>query len=448
MKTAQVIVYISCLLFVSTMWHDFRSLWRGPNRLDLVWLVAICGWPFVVTLSVAPLLFGEARHGSGQDYVFLAYGPAVFLGAFIFSSRLFSKRANVFSPSSLLLFGTAIALLPFSYADSRIALITLALYLPTILIASSPDPFVALATAARLAASAILVAMVYMVTYFPEMSLGPCRADKCGVAGVSLFSSYSGNGNIYGIALVLLLPLALYGMGIKRTILMVSSVSLVSDICLSRTADVALLFVVVGAFVLVGGRQTTWARLITGTLLGGAFILSFLPFWSTYDGQAYSLRGMLWERAIQETHSSPLVGTGASGWTGLQPSGDFSPSYSPHNIWLGISTMGGLLLTCAVIAALILVVFLLQGSQRLYMLLFLTSVLAIGTFESPILPVSLGILPFAWLIPLWLSSNRPISDVPPFLSRRLVRIADGSTSGNYAASDSEPRGDHTVSVRD
>jgi exopolysaccharide production protein ExoQ len=411
MKLAQVIVCIACLLFLPIVWPDLRSLRFETQKLDLAWLISICGWPFVVILAVAPLLLGAARVGAGQQLVFLEYGPALILGVFAFLRRLSSTPSRV-SLASLLLFCAAIALLPFSDADPRGALITLTLYLPTILVVPRRDPFTTLARAARLSIAAILVAMTYMVTVFPDMSLEPCREDKCGISGVGLVSTYSGNGNIYGIVLVLLLPLAIYGLRLNQTIALVISVCLVSDICLSRTADIGLAFVVIGAFVLAGGRQTRSASVIIGTLFLGSIVMSGLPFWSTYDGYAYSFRGMLWEKAINMLLSSPLLGSGPSAWTGLPTSGYFNPNYSPHNIWLGLLTWGGLFLVSAVISAFALVVFALGGLQRLCVLLYLTAVLVIGTFEAPILPLSLGILPFVWLVALWVSSSlRTVSSI-------------------------------------
>ena len=398
MSTAALMVGAGLLLFflaaVSTRHRAPRE--RRLTWFEQAWFLSLATWPFVLSLVVAPLVWGSAALVSGATYTLLGYGPALALGVIILLPRL-GAGARLNLPSGLV-GGLALVLIPFSLsrADQLIsAVIAIALLAVTVVRARRFVDISEFARLARYGMLALAACMFYMVQFNPLVILGPCREDKCGISGVSIASDFTGNGNIYGLVFALLLPLAGTGATFLSRIALIGGSLFVADVCVSRTSYIGLIVGIVG--VLLFSRPTPIRAAGAWILLGGSVAGSLVPVIVDFQDADFRWRGILWRRAKQMIAESPLVGYGPFGWTSRGADQSFNPSYSPHNIWISAAIAGGALAVLVVVATLIVILVVLKGATRHAVVLFMATAIALGSLETTLDPLSTRLTPFVFL---------------------------------------------------
>jgi exopolysaccharide production protein ExoQ len=372
----------------------------ADNRLTAMCLVLVGGWPLVCTFLIAPLLW-ESPSAAGPLYILLWYLPAGVLSPYIFMRSLFSPQCSVDPASALLLLIFPFSLIfivvgGFTTADVVKWGLTLALFLFVIL-RRSIVTLETVAWACRVTLLLVTGAVLAAVLVNSNQVVDICRMDKCGFSDYALTSPFAGNGNVLGLALGLLLAIALSGRGVVQTAALIMSVLALSEAAGSRTAEVGILVTIV---LVIGVRLAPNRR--SPTLMMGlivSLVVSLIPAALSFRNEQFTFRGYLWNQAREMIGNAAIFGNGPTAWAVFAKSAIHEANYSPHSAWLDISLSLGVVGVVIIVCSAGLKIYTASPAAREALILYYSGLLAMSTFESVYVPYYLGILPFASILP-------------------------------------------------
>lgn len=204
---------------------------------------------------------------------------------------------------------------------------------------------------------------------FPDFSLLPCGAAKCGLAGVNVRGVFD-NENALALYLALAMPFVWLAFGRRAGTVLAGYFALLVLLTGSRSGSLAaLVTLMVLVVVRPDLRSPHFSRPRAAVLclvVGGAVTAGLLLPLLVRDPSAFTSRGYLWTVARQQLADpvSFLIGRGAFGWQHVRESGliDFSAVYSVHNQWLDIAYKAGAVGLSLALGALVLLV--VQAGRR------------------------------------------------------------------------------------
>ena len=186
------------------------SLPRLP-WLEAWWFHAAVTWPIVMKATFGLCVFAGALADQSANYNLIVYGPAVAAGALVFCWRLSDRYRRVFGPGVLVVLSLMFAM-PYAIWGNHAPLsmgLSLGMTLPLLLRSQTRIPFAAWTRTAGSAIFTIALSAVATAVVSPSNIIGVCRDDKCSIWGETLISPVTNNGNFLGVALAILLPIAI-----------------------------------------------------------------------------------------------------------------------------------------------------------------------------------------------------------------------------------------------
>ncbi len=379
-------------------WSSF-ALPTAEERRAATAIVLLAAWPLLWTFLLGPLLIGNPP---SPLFPLLWFAPALCWSVTMLAHNV-NTRGFVVDPPVVLIASQSLLTLLFVIWEPKNSSEILRWLFGAILllmVVIKERRVTAHAVAVGCRASLALVACVVLATVLVNpAAVAACRMDKCDAAGRVLTSPFAGNGNILGLSVAMLLPFALLGRSAGRSFALVSSVLAVGELAGSRSAFIGVGVVVVLHAALRFARGRARSTVLAAGLLG-SLALSLAPALLSYDDQAFSFRGELWNDAKALIHDRPILGGGPTTWEKFGETSIIDANYSPHNAWLDMTVSVGLLGVAIIVCAMALKVYLLSGPEREAVVVYLCGLLGASTLESLFVPYFLGIAPFVAIIPL------------------------------------------------
>ena len=371
-------------------------------RLESLWFHSSLTWPVTVKAALGSFIFA-ADADSGTSYVLVTYGPALLMSLVMLAVRA-RRDAKLFIPGVWVFIGVALSV-PFTlFAGTGFTgVLPIILILPALFRRGTPIPLQAWFRAARWSLLWILVAVSATSFAAPENVIGPCRLDKCSAFGEVLTSPITNNGNFIGVAIAILLPLAL--LGLRMFPLILTSIVSLAMVEASGSRSAALAAWVVVTVVVVASRNWGRNRWIAWVALFGALAASIVTAVGSFPREFATFRGGLWERAQELFLASPTLGYGPTYWSRQPLELSLTANYSPHNIWLEFAVAGGLVWIFCIASAGVTLIIHTEKNERYALVMMLLSVLALGALEAPIQPGKFGLAPFAHMLPLIIGAS-------------------------------------------
>jgi hypothetical protein len=240
-------------------------------------------------------------------------------------------------------------------------------------------------------------------------TLEPCRPDKCSFVGRVITSPFSGNGNLLGLSLVLLMPFAVYRQSFYRTAALILGIGLTADLAGSRTAEAGIALAVV---LMIAVR--TWPAMRRPILITGvaaALVISLIPAVIPFNDERFTFRALLWNEGRWLIGHDPILGSGPFAWASFAESSiQHDANYSPHNGWLDAIGSIGLSGLVIMVIAVALKVYFSRRDEADILLVYFATLLALSTLESVYVPYNLGIVMFACVLPFLFGVNRRVSN--------------------------------------
>ncbi len=388
---------------------------RSSDRLpvtEAIWLHAVVTWPILIKATLGSLLFPSALADGSVAYTLTIYGPGVVAGVISFVHRLTEHGVRVFGPGLLTLFGIIMVLpaVAFGGEQPTAVLIALAMALPLALRSRAAISLDSWAAQARVILGIVISSAVIVALVAPQLIIGLCRLDKCSIFGETLISPITNNGNFFGVAVALVLPLALNGLQRWRFVFLAVGALILVEVSGSRAALLAA-SVVIATFLI--GWLTRRPRAITRIALSGVLAATIVTALVPFPAVFATYRGGLWARARDIFSGDEWFGLGPSFWSRNEQQISVFPNYSPHNVWLELAVSGGFILVGLTIAAVWWAARIMPPTDRVGFTLLLIGVLAIGVLESPVSPAKLGLTPFALLLPMMIASGYAATRLGP-----------------------------------
>lgn len=396
---------VAFVLVVIGSWIASRGAGADrPTVAERVWFHAVVTWPIAVKAALGSLIFAVGADEGNASYTLVTFGPAILMSVVILVQRLTSHRVVIYTPALVF------ALVPLLFVprvlfstENATILLPLVFLFPVLVARAEPLPVSAWFATARTSLVLVIASVVAVGVIAPANVLGSCRIDKCSFAGEVLTSPITNNGNFAGVALAIVLPLALaqqrrfavFCMGIGSLIFI--------ELSGSRAALAGAVVVVLITFLFA--RSAKAGPRAAGFALAVAFAATVVTALVPFPREFATFRGGLWAQGRELAESSPLLGRGPSFWSSQADSTGFIANYSPHNFWLEIAVAGGLVAVVLVLVAAFLLVRTLEPSDRFPVVLLILALLIIGVLEAPVQPGKIGLAPFAHLIPLMLGSS-------------------------------------------
>jgi hypothetical protein len=372
----------------------------GVDRLVVIWVFSIAGWPLVATFLVAPLLWGSIEE-AGSLIAVLVYTPGMACSGWAFISCLRSRQVEVNLPAALIatlfVFG---GIGVWSNDPQQMAnfLVATAMF-GGVLLKRGTITLKSVSTGAVVALGVTSLAVTVAVIVNAPAVLESCREDKCGASAQVLTSPFAGNGNILGLATAVLVTMACASAGLWRSVAVLGGVGVLQILAGSRTAmfGVALVGLAIVVMKVVASHR---AKVIVGSaaLVAGA-AASLYPLTLNFSGSSFAYRGYIWKAGRDAIAQAPVFGRGPGYWHVLQENALFDTNYSPHNGWYDLMVSVGGWGVLLILAAVILQLATTSSRSLPYLLVYYGGVLAINTFESVFVPFWLGITPLAAIVP-------------------------------------------------
>jgi exopolysaccharide production protein ExoQ len=271
-------------------------------------------------------------------------------------------------------------------------------------------PVRTLSVAALVSLATMSAAVTLAVIVNPGRVVEHCRADKCGVTTEVLTSSFHGNGNALGIAIVLLTIFACASLTLWRCLVLLAGVGAVQLVAMSRTAIFAFVTVSVALLLIKVSKTLQWRLRVAFTALAVGFCGSVYPLFVNFSGSSYSGRGYVWQAGRDAIGQAPVFGHGPSYWWLIGQNALFDANYSAHNGWydilIAVGAWGVLVIVVGVTVQLSTTV----RAALPYLVTYYACVLSINMDESVYVPYFLGPYPFAALVPLMLYDPKSAAD--------------------------------------
>lgn len=405
----------------------------GPGDLfTLAWVLAITAWPAIVIYTIAPLLWTDAA-AAGPLFPILSYAPATAISLLACLHALSADNPQIDVAAgvvgALLLSAAATTLIDGSQHTLNMML-AVALFLG-LLVRWRTVRFDDVAVAARLALVLFAGCLLLSVLVNGGQVVGACRIDKCTELQVALTSPFAGNGNLAGITVAALLPLALYRLTTPRAVAAIGGAAAIGVLAGSRAALIAVAATGLVGLVLCVSRRPEVRRLVIGAFVIAAAVFSLLPFYARFTATDFSFRGALWAEALTRIPDQLLFGHHPGYWVEIGESLPFRANYSPHNGWLEPLLSVGVWGTCLIVVSVILKVRGCPPPGRDYLIVYFATITCINSLEAIYVPYYLGITPFVAIVPFLVYQHPAESTAQP--DRRLPGPGGGDALPRHHA---------------
>ncbi|BBZ22090.1 O-antigen ligase family protein [Mycolicibacter hiberniae] len=390
---------------------DPRILLQGADRFTVLWVFLVAAWPFITVYVVGPLIWASPDQ-AGRFFPALQYTPAAICSTVGVVRGLRESRTQVSLPAALI--GTSLLFAAVSvWFSGRVQVLNFimagALFMGVVL-KQGVTPVRTLSVAAQVSLLAMSAAVTLAVIVNPGRVLTHCRLDKCGAVTQVLTSPLSANGNVLGIATVLLIPFACATLTLRRCMVLLAGVGAFQLLAMSRTAIFALVTVSVALLLIKARTSLRWQLRVASTALAVGFCASFFPLFVKFSGSSYAERGYVWQAGRDAIGQAPVFGHGPSYWWLVAQNALFDVNYSPHNGWYDILISVGAWGALVVVGGVILQLTTTASAALPYLFTYYACVLSINVFESVYVPYFLGIMPIAALLPLMLYEPKSAAD--------------------------------------
>ncbi|MCV7421962.1 O-antigen ligase family protein [Mycobacterium yunnanensis] len=387
-------------------WSDFSA----HERHVAVYVVLIVGWPQVWTFFVGPEMWSTAE-GAGFLYPTLWYLPGFVFAVVYFGRHVFTRATRFDIPamvqySTLLIALVFIALGPMSRSDVAKLAIPMGLLLVTLVKPSEIRGSIVVGLGCRASLLLITGSVLAAVVLNPGRVLEPCRIDKCSLAGQTLTSPFAGNGNILGLAVVMIVPFAVAQLDLRGAMATLASVVATIELAGSRTAEIGIITAAVLVLAIWSWPAQRRAILLLGACVALAF--SLVPAIYPFGGTEFTFRGALWSEARQVIAQHPILGSGPNTWFVMRLTSIYDLNYSPHNGWLDVTLSIGLSGVIVLAAAVVLKLLTSEDDERDVLLLYLATLFSVSALESVYVPYILAILPSTCVLPFLGGPGRPM----------------------------------------
>lgn len=375
-----------------------------------LWFHAAVTWPIVVKAALGSFIFSQDADG-GTSYTLVTYGPAAVMSIVLLTQRV-RGDAKIFAPGVWTFIAVALSL-PFALTGSTGigGILPVLFVLPLLLRGAEPIPLASWFKSVRWSLLLIVVAITGTAFVAPLNVVGVCRLDKCSIFGEVLTSPITNNGNFAGVAVAILLPLALLGLG--KFPMLLTAIAGLAMVELSGSRSAAIAAWIVAAVVLMASKNWSRRSWIAGTVLIATLAASIVTAVGDFPPDFATWRGGLWIRARELFAESPVFGFGPYFWSKQPLEASFIANYSPHNFWLDIAVSGGVIGLVCMAAAGITLLRRVDKQERYAFVLAFIALLAIGILEAPIQPGKLGLAPFAHVLPLMIAASCAIATRTP-----------------------------------
>lgn len=333
MSSAYLALLASCALILLAS----RRAVPGSSRCGLAYWWVLFGFGYAGVIEVVHLDFPL---GTGNVAAFVEFGPAIVVGSLLFVSSVLRGGYLGVAGLALIAFG----LLSMGFVVTRDAdympIVAFFAILPAVSTRSDID----LTTLRRGfvdSMTLIAVALIVLAVRAPDAVLGPCRLDKCSLWGEQL--GQMGDANAIGMAAAATGVIAAACLERRWLALpYLTGVAGIVDLASSRSALLPLAF---------GGAGVLATRFLRGrivSLITVALALSIIGVQvyvasSTWNFDAFTGRGVLWDRAQILIGQSPLWGYGPSFWVRQDATSAIVANYSSHNLILELLVSTGAL---------------------------------------------------------------------------------------------------------
>ncbi|UUO02954.1 O-antigen ligase family protein [Mycolicibacterium novocastrense] len=374
----------------------------------IVWVFLVAAWPLIVIYLIGPLIWASAEEAGALNPI-LQYFPAALYSVALLVWNLSSDRAEISLGAALIgsLFAFVAVAVWFSGLTQLPNFVMAGMLFSGVVVKRKITSVEKLGVAALVSLCAVVVAITVGAVVNAGGMFADCRVDKCGVTDVALTSPLAGNGNVLGMATVLLATAACAALPLFRTVLLLVGVAALQLLALSRTAMFALVVVAIALVALKSVRSAEWKLRLSFAALGVAFCASIAPLFMSFSGSSFSYRGYVWEAALDSIGDAPVFGHGPSYWHIIAQSALFDANYSPHNGWYDLLIAVGAWGLVVILVGVTVQLSTTAGRALPYLITYYAAILAINTFESVYVPYFFGIMPFAALLPLMVYEPKP-----------------------------------------
>jgi O-antigen ligase len=387
---------------------DPRRVLTRSDLLVTTWALTFVVWPIVAIFLVAPLLWSTSEDAGGY-FALLEYFPALAWSGLALVTAMTHERLVLNSPALVtgvpLLF--SVTWLFLADASSAPQVVLAFAFFAGVAVKVRRTSIHTVGYLCALSLCLISASVLLSALVVPEKVLASCRADKCGLASEVITSPFAGNGNVLGLAMVILVPLTFAAITRWRVVSVVIGATIVVVLADSRTALFGLLLalVVLGMILIApsdGSRRTV---ALVGLFVSAA--ASALPFLLRFSRLSFSYRRDMWQIATDLVQQLPLFGHGPDYWSLMGESTLYDANYSPHNGWLDMLVGIGLVGTAFIVMGVVYQFYETASRAFPHLAAYYCGVLAVNTFESVYVPYYVGILPFVALLPLMVYDPRP-----------------------------------------
>ena len=388
-----------------------RALLHREDRVTVVWVFFVAAWPVIATYLVGPLIWAAPAQ-AGRVSGALLYTPGAICSLVALVRGLREPRVQISLPAALigtLLLFSAVAVW-FSGLVQVLNFIMAGALFVGVVLKRGVTPVRTLSVAALVSLATMSAAVTLAVIVNPGRVVENCRVDKCGVTAQVLTSPFAGNGNMLGIASVLLVTFACANLTLWRCVVLLAGVWAVQLVAMSRTAMFVLVVVSVALLLIKVSKTLQWQLRVAFTALTVGFCASGYPLFVNSSGSSYSGRGYLWQAARDAIGQAPVFGHGPSYWYLIAKNALFDANYSPHNGWYDVLVAVGAWGVLVIVAGVIVQLSTTARAAVPYLVTYYACVLSINMDESVYVPYFLGTLPVAALLPLMLYDQKSAAD--------------------------------------
>lgn len=388
----------------------FRGFTRH-EKLIAFYVIFLVSWPLMWTFFIGPLLWTE-RAGAGGIYPSMWYLPALAMGVGYFARTVLLPQTRI-DLAALLQFslvGISVVILAFgALTPNNLVHVTSAavLLLPT-LVKPSRIRMDVIGWGCRISLIVVIASVLLSVLVNSAETVGPCRSDKCSIAGQVITSPFAGNGNVLGISVALLIPFAVYRQSFYRVACMILAIGLTAELAGSRTAEAGIALAI--ALMIAVWAWPALQRPILITALAGALVVSLIPAVIPFTDEHFTFRATLWNEARGLIGHNPILGSGPFAWRDFGESSIVAANYSPHNGWLDTILSIGLSGLIIMVIAVALKMHFSRPDEADVLLFYFAILLTISILESVYVPYNFGIIPFCCVLPFLFGAGRRISN--------------------------------------
>lgn len=407
------VLMAACAMGLAAYACGRNAEWKAMSadeRQVAVYVVLIVGWPQAWTFFVGPELWSTAE-GAGFMYPTLWYLPGFVFAVVYFGRSVFVKDTRFDIPamvqySTLVIALVFVALGPMSRSDVAKLAIPMGLLLMTVVKPSAIRGSIAVGWGCRASLLLVTASVLAAVVLNAGRVLTPCRIDKCGLAGQTLTSPFAGNGNILGLAVIMIVPFAVAQLDIRGAMAILASVLVTIELTGSRTAEIGIITAAVLVLAIWSWPAQRRMILLCGVCLALGF--SLIPAIYPFGGTEFTFRGALWNEARQVIAEHPILGSGPNAWFVMRLTSIYDLNYSPHNAWLDITLSIGMSGVIVIAAAVVLKLMTADDGERDVLLLYFATLFSVSALESVYVPYVLAILPSACVLPFLGGPGKPM----------------------------------------